>query len=122
MCCKERTPNEAPCLPGAWTQRDIPHVKGVYGGKRGRLAVSRDNDLYLILPDHESSTLTILKASTASRYTDYTLVWKGNGFPPTEPLVDVPRLEYDNVLSIFTRANVDGASEAKNVVVLDFQF
>lgn len=41
------------------------------------------------------------------------------GFPPTEPLVDTKRLEYDGVLSVFTRAEKKGG-EGVEVVVLDF--
>jgi hypothetical protein len=105
---------------GHWSQHALPHVDGVHGGKRGRLAVSKDDDLYLILPDNEASMLSILKASRDSKYSAYELVWRGSGFPPTEPLVDTTRLDYDNVLSIFTRANVDEKGDRKNVVVLDF--
>jgi hypothetical protein len=106
---------------GKWTQHALPHVKGVFGGKRGRLAVSKDGDLYLILPDNETPTLSILKASKKSKYSEYELVWKGDGFPPTEPLVDTTRLDYDNVLSVFTRKNEDETGNRKTVVVLDFQ-
>ncbi|ORY55930.1 uncharacterized protein BCR38DRAFT_451894 [Pseudomassariella vexata] len=104
-----------------WTQHALPHVEGVYGGKRGRLAISRDDDLYLVLPHHKSTTLSILKATKATRYSEYELVWRQDGFPPTEPLVDILRLDRDNVLSVLTRANVDRTGERKNVVVLDFQ-
>ncbi|KAI1384247.1 uncharacterized protein F4822DRAFT_64563 [Hypoxylon trugodes] len=109
---------------GTWTQHALPHVKGIYGGKRGRLAVSKDDDLYLILPDPSSPTLTILKASKETNYSQYELVWQRDGFPPTEPLVDTTRLDYDNVLSVFTRAS-NGAdldlSVRVDVVVLDFK-
>ncbi|KAI0881617.1 uncharacterized protein GGS22DRAFT_60068 [Annulohypoxylon maeteangense] len=109
---------------GTWTQRALPHVNGVQGGKRGRLAVSKDDDLYLILPDHAASTLTILKASKKSNYSDYEVVWREDGFPPTEPLVDTTRLQYDNILSVFTRSSngSDLDSHAQvDVVVLDFK-
>ncbi|KAI2469589.1 hypothetical protein F4781DRAFT_215373 [Annulohypoxylon bovei var. microspora] len=106
---------------GVWTQRALPHVTC---GKRGQLAVSKDDDLYLILPDQASSTLTILKASKKTKYSKYELVWREGGFPPTEPLVDTTRLEYDNVLSVFTRSSngSDMDSHAQvDVVVLDFK-
>ncbi|KAI1415040.1 hypothetical protein F5Y13DRAFT_197029 [Hypoxylon sp. FL1857] len=109
---------------GVWTQHALPHVQGVKGGKRGRLAVSKDDDLYLILPDHNAPTLTILKASKGTKYSEYELVWQRDGFPPTEPLVDTTRLAYDNVLSVFTRASngADLDSSARvDVVVLDFK-
>lgn len=92
----------------------------MYGGKRGQLAVSRDGDLYFVLPHHADPVLTILRASKASRYAEYELVWRGEGFPPTEPLVDKARLAHDNVLSVFTRA-FTGSESNVDVVVLDFQ-
>ncbi|KAK7757064.1 hypothetical protein SLS62_001082 [Diatrype stigma] len=115
-------------MPRAWSQRALPHVDGAKGGKRGQVAVSKDDDLYFVLPDTKTPTLTILKASSRDGYAAYELVWRQQGgFPPTEPLVDTTRLDYDNVLSVYTRAAAgEGeASEADksriNVVVLDFQ-
>ncbi|KAK9769376.1 hypothetical protein SCAR479_13935 [Seiridium cardinale] len=105
---------------GKWTQRALPYVKGIYGGKRGRLAISKTGDLFLVLPDNEEPTLTILKATKAGGYTNYDLVWKRDGFPPADPLVDVTRLDQDNVLSVLTRQDVGKASEGRNVVVVDF--
>ncbi|KAI0451971.1 hypothetical protein F5B21DRAFT_358789 [Xylaria acuta] len=104
----------------AWARRALPHVEGVCGGKRGQLAVSRDGDLYFVLPHHADPALMILRASKASRYGEYELVWRGEGFPPTEPLVDKARLTHDNVLSVFTRAFTESESNVE-VVVLDFQ-
>ncbi|RYP23826.1 hypothetical protein DL765_000903 [Monosporascus sp. GIB2] len=109
---------------GAWTKRALPHVKGPYGGKRGQVVVSRDDDLYFVLPDTETPTLTILKASKDDGYSTYELAWRKEGFPPTDPLVDETRLDYDNVLSVYTRAvteEVDAGAKSNNVVVLDFQ-
>ena len=107
---------------GTWTQRALPHVSGA--GKRGQVAVSRDDDLYFVVPD--TTTLTILKASKSNDYATYELGWQGKegAFPPTEPLVDIVRLDYDNVLSVYTRAtaaDVEGAEAGIDVVVLDFQ-
>ena len=107
---------------GTWTQRALPHVSGA--GKRGQVAVSMDDDLYFVVPD--ATTLTILKASKNNDYATYELVWQGkeDSFPPTEPLVDIVRLDYDNVLSVYTRAtaaDVEGAEAGIDVVVLDFQ-
>ncbi|KAI1361422.1 hypothetical protein F5Y08DRAFT_18507 [Xylaria arbuscula] len=105
---------------GTWTQRALPYVEGVYGGKRGQVAVSRDGDLYFVLPHHTDPMLTILRASKTSRYENYELVWQGGGIPPTEPLVDKVRLGQDNVLSIFTRM-VSESRDSVDVVVIDFQ-
>ncbi|KAI5923944.1 hypothetical protein F4810DRAFT_155425 [Camillea tinctor] len=122
---------------GQWTSRALPLVDGSLGGKRGQLAISRGaSDLYLLLPDRSSDTLWIQRATRAQGYADYALVWKGSGFPPTEPLVDRTRLEYDGVLSVYTRAYAggqkkqeeggegEGEGEKKrkiDVVVLDFK-
>ncbi|KAI2641021.1 hypothetical protein GGS21DRAFT_547353 [Xylaria nigripes] len=105
---------------GEWTQRALPHVDGVFGGKRGQLAVSRDGDLYFVLPHHENSVLTILRASRASQYAEYELVWREDGFLPTEPLLDKVRLANDNILSVLARASTEPEDDV-HVVVLDFQ-
>jgi hypothetical protein len=85
------------------------------------LAVSQAGDLYFILPHHADPVLSIVRASKANNYSDYELVWRGEGFPPTEPLVDMARLDHDKVMSVFTRAKADGSDSTNNVVVLDFQ-
>ncbi|KAK8065008.1 hypothetical protein PG997_011755 [Apiospora hydei] len=119
-----------------WTSRPLPC--GYVSGKRGRLAVSRDNDLYFILPgssDDDGSGLNIWKAAKSDAYSTYALVWKSRSsstgapqhFPLTEPLVDTYRLDHDNVLSVFTRRyaaeEVAAAGDERriDVVVLDFQ-
>jgi hypothetical protein len=104
----------------AWARRALPHVEGACGGKRGQLAVSRGGDLYFVLPHHADPVLMILRAAKASGYAEYELVWRGEGFPPTDPLVDKARLSHDNVLSVFTRA-LAGSEGNADVVVLDFQ-
>lgn len=103
-----------------WARRALPYVEGVYGGKRGQLVVSREGDLYFVLPHHADPVLTVLRASRGSRYAEYELVWRGEGFPPTDPLVDKARLSHNNVLSVFTRA-FNGPDGNVDVVVLDFQ-
>ena len=57
-------------------------------------------------------------------YADYyAQVWSGRGLSG-EPLVDAARLEHDDVLSLFARADVHGGDPIpggrKNVVVLEF--
>lgn len=121
-----------------WTSRALPC--GYVSGKRGRLAVSRDNDLYFVLPGG-GNRLSIWRAVKSDAYNTYNLIWnsgssnsKGDLFPPTEPLVDTYRLDHDNVLSVFTRryaaehattlpsANPGEGGERKiDVAVLDFQ-
>ncbi|KAK8113522.1 hypothetical protein PG984_014048 [Apiospora sp. TS-2023a] len=123
-----------------WTARAVPC--GYVSGKRGRLAVSRDDDLYFILPggEKDGSGLSIRKAVKSDVYSTYTPVWssattQGKVFPLTEPLVDTYRLDHDNVLSIFTRRyaaeqmimptgpdlKAEEYERKVDVVVLDFQ-
>ncbi|KAI1812571.1 hypothetical protein GGS20DRAFT_15336 [Poronia punctata] len=102
-----------------WMQRILPHVDGACGGKRGQVAVSREGDLYFVLPHHTERTLTILKASKESRFAEYELVWQEEGFPPTDPLVDKARLLSDNVLSVLTKS-LAGPGEGVMLTVLDF--
>jgi len=61
-----------------------------------------------------------LKASRQSKYSTYEDVWAKDGGISGESLVDIPRLEYDNVLSIFLTANMLGTGTEKHVTVLDF--
>ena len=111
----------ADVLTGLWTQHAIPGVDGAYGGARGRLAIGKNNDLYLILPGNKTPALSILKATKEHKYSKYELVWRGDGFPPTEPQVDISRLDKENMLSIYTRKYAEGSEGKKNVVVVDFQ-
>ncbi|KXJ96185.1 hypothetical protein Micbo1qcDRAFT_201503 [Microdochium bolleyi] len=138
---------------GQWTQTALPQVHTSYGGKRGQVAASRAGDLYFILPEavaassttttgtttgspadppqrparnqEQEQILTVLRATKASRYTDYQVVWRsGDGssgaapsqtrlwFPPTEPLVDRARLDSEDVLSVFTRTYHSAAAAA----------
>lgn len=123
-----------------WAARALPC--GYVSGKRGRLAVSRDGDLYFILPggggDENGDGLSVWKAAKRDAYSTYNLVWsstttKGELFPLTEPLVDTYRLDHDNVLSVFTRRYAEeattpadaspgeGSKRRIDVVILDFQ-
>ncbi|KAK7963412.1 hypothetical protein PG988_010386 [Apiospora saccharicola] len=122
-----------------WTSRALPC--GYVSGKRGRLAVSRDDDLYIVLPGG-GSRLSIWRAAKSDAYSTYSLVWsssttttQGEMFPLTEPLVDTYRLDHDNVLSVFTRRyaaerltmptgpdlKAEEYERKVDVVVLDFQ-
>lgn len=64
--------------------------------------------------------MRILKATKSSGYSAYEEVWTGKGLTG-EPLVDGPRLEAENVLSLFVRKDVDGPPGRRDVAVLDFQ-
>lgn len=105
-------------VDGVWSQRRICPVTG---GKRGKLAVSKDGDLYIILPDTSTSGIRIFKASRQSRYRAYEEVWADHGRFSGEPLVDIPRLEHDNILSLFLLVDeVTPNFYGRDVVVLDF--
>ncbi|KAK1752770.1 hypothetical protein QBC47DRAFT_328152 [Echria macrotheca] len=103
-------------MGGTWTKRA---VRPITGTKRGKLAVSRGGDLYLILPDSLTPTIRILKATRTDGYSSYQQVWEGGGYSG-EPLVDSARLRSEDILSIFVRRDVHGETERKEVVVLDF--
>lgn len=63
--------------------------------------------------------MRILKATKASGYETYEEVWEGKGITG-EPLVDAPRLDGENVLSLFVRKDIADAEGKRNVAVLDF--
>ncbi|AEO59504.1 hypothetical protein MYCTH_2307864 [Thermothelomyces thermophilus ATCC 42464] len=102
---------------GTWSRRPI---RPVTGSARGRLAISRTGDLYILLPNFAASELQILRASRAGGYATYEEVWKG-GKLTGEPLVDATRLEHDNVLSVLVLAEEEDPARGRNVAVLDFQ-
>ncbi|KAL2133263.1 hypothetical protein VTI74DRAFT_2606 [Chaetomium olivicolor] len=102
---------------GTWAQRPI---RPVPGKARGRLAVSKTGDVYIVLPDFTASALRILKASKASGYSSYEEVWTGQHLTG-EPLVDSARLELDNVLSVLVLAEKETGPGEREVTVLDFQ-
>lgn len=82
--------------------------------------MTKGGDLLLILPETTTPTMRILKATRASGYTTYEQVWEGTDITG-EPLVDGPRLEAENVLSLFVRRDVADSKEGRrDVVVLDF--
>lgn len=97
-------------VQGAWVSRAILPVDGP---RRGRLAVAKNGDLLIMLPQTTTTALRILRATRASAYDGYEEVWVGTGLTG-EPLVDGRRLDTDNVLSLFVR-------KERDVAVLDFQ-
>ena len=85
------------------------------------MALSKDGDLYIILPNSTNATMRILKARKEHNYAEYKEVWFGHGYTG-EPLVDKSRLERgDGILSVFALADANKArAGSKDVVVLDF--
>ncbi|KAK1671075.1 hypothetical protein BDP55DRAFT_754098 [Colletotrichum godetiae] len=97
------------------------HIIGpVPSPRRGRLAIGKTGDLFLILPDPTDSSIRILKSSKAKAYADAVEIWSGVGFIG-EPLVDIKRLEEEDIMSIFAIAKSATSSEDRQVVVLDFR-
>lgn len=113
------------CL-GVWGQSPLPNVTALLGGKRGVMAVTKQNDIYFVLPenrgtnsgDKSAGTLTILKATKGGKFVDYELVWTG-GCYSSEPRVDRARLHDDNVLSLYLRRQ-DLDSHLATIVVREF--
>lgn len=81
--------------------------------------MTKDGDLLIILPDTTTPKMAILKATKASGYEAYEDVWVGHGITG-EPLVDGPRLETENVLSLLVRRDSADAVGERDVAVLDF--
>ena len=109
---------------GKWSRSLLCRKSGsrtefITAGKRGRVVISKYGVVYFVLPDAPSSAISILRTRQNYYYGTYDEVWTGGGLSG-EPLVDIPRLEHDNVLSLFLRADVEGEPDKKNVVVLDF--
>lgn len=102
---------------GPWTSRAIQPIDGP---RRGRLAVTKEGDLLLILPETTKPIMRIRKATKASAYSAYEEVWVGKGLTG-EPLIDGPRLEEENVLSLLIRRDVDGNCLERDIAVLDFR-
>jgi hypothetical protein len=101
---------------GSWTSRA---VRPIDKPRRGRLAVTKDGDLLLILPQTSPPVMRILSASKSRGFSEYEDVWVGNGYSG-EPLIDGSRLERENVLSVFVAQHVEGNEGKRNVAVLDF--
>lgn len=104
-------------IAGTWSSRAI---RPIDGPRRGRLAVVKNGDLILILPDTTAPTMRILKASKEGGYTEYEELWVGHGISG-EPLVDTPRLDTDGVLSLFVKKDVDGSDGKRDIIVMDFR-
>ncbi|KAK3309351.1 uncharacterized protein B0T15DRAFT_389727 [Chaetomium strumarium] len=102
---------------GTWSRRAL---RPVSGSARGRLAISKAGDLYIVLPDFEATKIQILKSSKAGGYSTYEEVWTGHGFSG-EPLVDSARLDQDDVLSVLVLTKEKANAGERKLAVLDFQ-
>jgi hypothetical protein len=70
----------------------------------------------LILPGNTDSSLSVVRVKMEGGL-GFEMVWSGEGYDG-EPLVDVGRLEAEDVLSVFTRTDLQDGR--RDVVVLDF--
>lgn len=64
--------------------------------------------------------MKILKSTKASGFDSYEEVWAGQGLTG-EPLIDGPRLEEENILSVLVRRDDAEQRRERDVAVLDFQ-
>lgn len=64
--------------------------------------------------------MRILKATKATTYGDYEEVWAGRNLTG-EPLIDGPRLQEENILSVLVRRDVDKKCRVRDNAVLDFR-
>ncbi|KAK4176351.1 hypothetical protein QBC36DRAFT_301188 [Triangularia setosa] len=111
---------KAPGDNGDWIER---RLRPVYGAARGRLAIAKTGDIFIILPDAEKGHMYIEKATISSGFAAHEVVWFGEGLWG-EPLVDLARLENDNILSLMVLADTKPPTQqsgSRNVVVLDFE-
>ncbi|KAH7160527.1 hypothetical protein B0J13DRAFT_592746 [Dactylonectria estremocensis] len=101
---------------GQWTENTICPVPS---NSRGCIAVSKQGDVYMVLPNPSTCSLRIYKSPSSSGFSRCSEVWVGVGYVG-EPLVDRQRFEEEGVLSIFVIAMGKQPSTERSVVVLDF--
>lgn len=106
--------------PGLWRSTSLRKPDGP---TRGRLAITKSGDLLLLLPQRSTRAVRVLKATKASGYSVYEEVHTGLKASYTgEPLIDAPRLDVEDVLSMFLMGDMDGSPGKRNVVVVDYRF
>lgn len=107
---------------GQWSATVIPGFDQASIGKRGRIAIGKDNNLYLALPDSSSQSLRVLKATSSSGYKTFVQGYEFQGCD-AEPLIDKARLEEDDDLSILTTRNSETGENGieRDVVVIDLE-
>lgn len=113
---------QKPQFSGQWSATVIPGFDEASIGKRGSIAIGKDNNLYLALPDSANRSLRILKATSSSGYKMFDQGYEIQGCD-AEPLIDKARLEEDGDLSILTtRFSETGENAAeRDVVVIDLE-
>jgi len=79
----------------------IPGFKEASIRKRGSVAIAKNNNLYLALPDSATQSLKILRATSSSSYEIFDQGFDLEGCDG-EPAVDKVWLEEDNELGILT--------------------
>lgn len=109
----------------AWTQNPLPYAEAL-GRKRGVMAVTKQNDKYLILPengaansgDRSVGVMTVLKATKEGGFKELKLVWRGGQFS-SKPRVDQARLRDDDILSLYLRKE-NRDNQLSSIVVVEF--
>jgi hypothetical protein len=105
--------------PGQWSSTVVPSFDEANTGKRGSIAIGKNNNLYLALPDSSKQTLKILRATSSSGYKTFDRGYDFEGCEG-ESVVDKARLEQKDELAILTTRVIDPVSGGKdrNVVVI----
>lgn len=85
--------------------------------KRGSIAIAKNNNLYLALPDSATQSLKILRATSSSGYKKFDQGYDLGGCEG-EPVVDKARLEQDNELAILTTRAIESD---RDVVVVSLK-
>jgi hypothetical protein len=107
---------------GHWTSTALPQPPlPTATGARGSICVDRGNNLYIVLNGNIDSSMTILRSrkEDGSRYKEFDIVWRREDGFDGEPLIDIRRLEIEDMLSIFTRTNGNG-KKGREIIGLDF--
>ncbi|KAH8602796.1 hypothetical protein B0O99DRAFT_604336 [Bisporella sp. PMI_857] len=106
---------------GSWTSVQVNSTsQPTEIGSRGSICADRRNQVFLVLPGNMETSLSIMRAKILGGSIEFEEVWRDKGFDG-EPLVDIQRLEFSDVLSVYTRTASSGSEDAKkNVVVIDF--
>ena len=100
---------------GVWRKTMVPDEEPTETGSRGTICADRKGFTYIVLPGNGDDSLKVKRLDWKSE--QFEQIWHGKGYDG-EPLVDLARLETEDVMSIFTRTNFDDDRQ-RQVVVLD---
>ena len=114
---------------GEWKSATLPSRVG----SRARLGFDAADNLYAVyavpktpVPSNElrfeDGQLVVARATAAKQWADWTILTTLPGPYLGEPMIDLPRLREENVLSVFTQDFPTADGQATPVRVLDFDF